>query len=409
MADTKVVGAPDLDALWIFDPDVASGLSTQIIGPNQIPTGLLSNARATTRTVERGGVIYTVAATTPAFGDNGLSVEPAATNLLTYSEHFDNAAWNNISRVTVSANVLAAPDGATTADLLAETALAGEHYIQHDGVAGLADDTIHAASVYVLGKGREWVGLTFMTKAGAIVRTFFNLSGSGAVGTQGHTGAGITRLGATGWYRIWVANDLGAGAVDPRLYIGIAEADNDLFFLGDISKGIYLWGAQLEAGTIPTAYIPTVASTVSRAADANAFTTPAAVTALFAGTFTIATQFIPAFDEGDEAADVALLTCGDFKLYWDQSSGVFAATDGTNTAYGPAVALASGTAYDMRVRATGTTMQVSHKLSSASAWSDGTAETYDPGLTPGASILLGDTPSMPFDLGITTTYNSWQD
>jgi len=234
----------------------------------------LTNTRATARTVVRGGQVHTVAATTPAFGDNGLSVQPAATNLLTYSEQFDNAAWTK-TRSSISADAVVAPDRNSAADKLVEDGTAANSHYVIRSVSGLSDNTTYALSLFFKAGERSKVTLQIYTKAGTIEDATFDLS-SGTISNIGATGYGISAIGG-GWYRCWISNDIGSGGPTPYIAIYLANGAGNLTYNGDGTSGLYLWGAQLEAGSVPTAYIPTVASTVSRTADANLFTTPTAV------------------------------------------------------------------------------------------------------------------------------------
>jgi hypothetical protein len=51
-----------------------------------------------------------------------------------------------------------------------------------------------------------------------------------------------------------------------------ANANNGQTYTGDGYSGIYIWGAQLEAGAFATSYIPTTTAQVTRSADAASMT-----------------------------------------------------------------------------------------------------------------------------------------
>jgi hypothetical protein len=52
------------------------------------------------------------------------------------------------------------------------------------------------------------------------------------------------------------------------LRIGTCSADGTFSYLGNGTSGIYIYGAQVEVGSYATSYIPTVASSATRIADA---------------------------------------------------------------------------------------------------------------------------------------------
>lgn len=236
-------------------------------------------ARASTATrVNSMGLIEQVAAGVPridydpiTLACKGLLIEESRTNLLTYSEQFDNAAWTK-TRSSITANVATAPDGTTTADKLVEDTTASNSHFAFQSVAGLTDSTVYLHSVFAKAGERTKVVICFMDKAGTTRGMLFDLS-SGTVANYNQSGItdtsiyGIQSVG-NGWYRCWVGHSSNTGAFNPRGSVILTNGSTDSY-TGDGTSGIYLWGAQLEAGAFATPYQPSTETFTGRTTTAT--------------------------------------------------------------------------------------------------------------------------------------------
>lgn len=227
--------------------------------------------------------LLTAASGAPRFDHNpttfeslGLLIEEQRTNLVTYSEQFDNATWSK-TFATITANTIVAPDGALTGDKLVSSSTTNFMGVNQLNVSVVSGNS-YTMTAYV--KAGEWqyaylqVGGTSWTSQGQNSGIRFDLiSGTvaGAYNGQSTANGSISNVG-NGWFRIstvWTCNlTTTSGAV----VLGMTNTNNTVASTGDGYSGIFIWGAQVEAGAFPTSYIPTVASQVTRAADLAAMT-----------------------------------------------------------------------------------------------------------------------------------------
>ena len=202
----------------------------------------------------------------------GLLIEEARTNLLTYSEQFDNAAWTK-TRSSISANATASPDGTTTADKMVEDATASSSH-EAIGSATVVASTVYTYSIFAKADTRSIFVATLSGVFSTAQSIAFTLIGNGTVTVLGGTSAGAITALPNGWYRCTVTTVPAPSSGSALLYTYLATAATipGISYTGDGISGLFIWGAQLEAGAFPTSYIPTVASQVTRAADAASMT-----------------------------------------------------------------------------------------------------------------------------------------
>jgi hypothetical protein len=197
-------------------------------------------------------------------GDRGVLIEGSRTNLLTYSQEFDDAAWGK-TRSSITVNATTAPDGTLTADKLVEDTSTNTHFVLNNSAVTVTSGAPVAYSVFLKASERTIAQILDNDLIGAT----FDLSSGVATDVPAGVTATITAL-ANGWYRCTMARD--AGSVNGRIVVRLVSTGTTSSYTGDGTSGIFIWGAQLEQASFQSSYVPTVAAAATRAADSLSYT-----------------------------------------------------------------------------------------------------------------------------------------
>jgi len=219
---------------------------------------------STATRVNENGLIEDVATGVPRldYSDGGcpvLLLEPQSTNLATYSEAFDNAAWVK-SQATVTPNVIISPNGSLSADKLVEGTGSSGSYVS-SAIISVSTGQITNSIWLKSGERTEAVIFEQVTVKGI----YIDLENGTFIQNLVNPPDNYTIVkGNDGWVKVSITT---TNTTTSRMRI-YPSLNGSVGYQGDGISGIYIYGAQLEELSYPTSYIPTVGTTVTRVADA---------------------------------------------------------------------------------------------------------------------------------------------
>lgn len=215
---SNLLFSADEPGVW-YDPSDLTTLFQDTAGTTPVTTpgqtvGLMLD--------KSGNDFHATQPTAAARPTYGIVPETGRRNLLGYTEEFDNGYWLKSGSTTVSANTIAAPDGALTAD------------------------RVSGAS------GTDFTGSVLRVNSGVFPTSSSNTLSAHVVADGATTVRMYYRDGTTGIVYSTAAISLTASW--QRITLSVPTANGGVLFWGAADGDFGIWGAQLETGSTATAY-----------------------------------------------------------------------------------------------------------------------------------------------------------
>jgi hypothetical protein len=185
----------------------------------------------------------------------GILIEEARSNLLLYSNYFDNTVSWTKTTSTIASNAAISPDGTMSASFMTATVSGGR-------VTQIAAATATSLTFSIYVKQGNALTQQLIIRNTTTATNLMGVALTWATKTTNNPAAASVTSVGNGWYRFSATVTTGVTIGDSMTFYCYAGGSNNA--VGDT---VYMYGAQVEAGTFATSYIPTSASAVARSAD----------------------------------------------------------------------------------------------------------------------------------------------
>lgn len=192
----------------------------------------------------------------PITGESyGLLIESSVQNLI--NNNISYGTWS-LGGANIALNSGLSPDGKNNAVKFTENTPNSDQHLLFQAIPGTINiGNKYTISIWAKSAERNTIGLTAHGES----YQWFNLS----TGTAYTTPAGMSNATITpyknGWYRCSVT--ITRSATQPNFYFVLSDSSfgpNNVYS-GTVGSGIYVWGAQVEAGEYLSSWIPVPTST----------------------------------------------------------------------------------------------------------------------------------------------------
>jgi hypothetical protein len=186
-------------------------------------------------------------------------IKRSVTNLLHYSEEFDNSFYTKV-RCSVTPNATLAPNNTFTADAIVEDTSSNSHILQADGITTAVSGTTYTYSWHLKAGERTALRIVFGTDNSVWQGEAVNidLSNGTLSNVSGFATTPVVQNAGNGWYRLSATVTAQASANGVLRMMPLVGGSVN--YTGDGTSKYFIWGAQLEEASTVGEYVKTTAT-----------------------------------------------------------------------------------------------------------------------------------------------------